>query len=192
VNGHVARIGGGSERRIFPSAASITGSLETSLKRDSMTRVTTLIRSVAGYQGHVVSGNSREMPPNIKDLILPNHREVLMTMSEYEESFRSPQPSLHQALAAARGRKRGRWRSHCFWGSAVLVATEMRNSTYSRRISGRNPSLKRFRRPSGGSRVWMAVYTPPIRHVSTTATSRSSDRPTRRRYFGQCRYPMRS
>jgi hypothetical protein len=28
VNGHMARIGGGSERRIFPSVVSITGSLK--------------------------------------------------------------------------------------------------------------------------------------------------------------------
>ena len=69
----------------------------------------------------MVSGNSRDMHTNIKDSILPDHREVVMTMSEYEERFRSPPSSLHQTFADARGLKRRRWRSHCFWVTAVLV-----------------------------------------------------------------------
>jgi hypothetical protein len=44
-----------------------------------------------------------------------------MTMSEYEKRFQSPPPSLHQILTSARGPKRGRWRSRCFWVAAVLV-----------------------------------------------------------------------
>ena len=69
----------------------------------------------------MVFGNSRHMHTNIKGLILPDHREVVMTISEYEERFRSPPPSLHQTFTAARGLKRRRWRSHCFWVAAVLV-----------------------------------------------------------------------
>jgi hypothetical protein len=44
-----------------------------------------------------------------------------MTMSEYEERFRSPTPSLHQIFAATRGPDRERRRSQRFWVAAALV-----------------------------------------------------------------------
>jgi hypothetical protein len=44
-----------------------------------------------------------------------------MTMSEYEERFRSPTPSLHETFAEARNPNRGRWRSRPFWVAAALV-----------------------------------------------------------------------
>jgi hypothetical protein len=44
-----------------------------------------------------------------------------MIMSEYEERFRSPTPSLHQTFAAARGINRGRRRSRRLWVAATLV-----------------------------------------------------------------------
>jgi hypothetical protein len=44
-----------------------------------------------------------------------------MTMSEYEERFRSATPSLHQAFAEARGSKRAQRRSRPFWVAAGLV-----------------------------------------------------------------------
>ena len=44
-----------------------------------------------------------------------------MIMSEYEERFRSPTPSLHQIFAEARGPNRGRWRSRRLWAAAALV-----------------------------------------------------------------------
>jgi hypothetical protein len=44
-----------------------------------------------------------------------------MTMSEYEERFRSPTPSLHQTFAEAGGPNRGRRRSRPFWVAATLV-----------------------------------------------------------------------
>jgi hypothetical protein len=44
-----------------------------------------------------------------------------MTMSEYEERFRSPTPSLHQTFAEARGPNRGRRWSQPFWVAAALV-----------------------------------------------------------------------
>ena len=50
-----------------------------------------------------------------------DRREVIMTMSEYEERFRSPLPSLYQISAAARGAYRGRRRGRYFWVAAALV-----------------------------------------------------------------------
>jgi len=44
-----------------------------------------------------------------------------MTMSEYEERFRSSTPSLHQILAVTRGPNRGRRRSRRLWIAAALV-----------------------------------------------------------------------
>ena len=44
-----------------------------------------------------------------------------MTMSEYEERFRSSTPSLYQMLAVTRGPNRGRW-SRRLWVAAALVA----------------------------------------------------------------------
>jgi hypothetical protein len=44
-----------------------------------------------------------------------------MIMSEYEERFRSPAPSLHQTFAATRGPNRGRQRSRRLWVAAALV-----------------------------------------------------------------------
>ena len=44
-----------------------------------------------------------------------------MTMSEYEERFRSSTLSLHQTLAEARGPNRGRRRNRPFWVATALV-----------------------------------------------------------------------
>ena len=44
-----------------------------------------------------------------------------MIMSEYEERFRSPPPSLHQIFAEARGPNRGRWRSRRLWAAVALA-----------------------------------------------------------------------
>src|SRR6516225_8072852 len=44
-----------------------------------------------------------------------------MTMSEYEERFRPPAPSLHQTFAEVRGPNRGGSRSRRLWVSAALV-----------------------------------------------------------------------
>jgi len=44
-----------------------------------------------------------------------------MIMSEYEELFRSPAPSLHQTFAATRGPNRERQRSRRLWVAAALV-----------------------------------------------------------------------
>src|SRR5215470_11871364 len=49
------------------------------------------------------SGNAPEIP---EGSTLPDRREVIMIMSEYEERFRSPTPSLHQIFAEARGPNR--------------------------------------------------------------------------------------
>jgi hypothetical protein len=44
-----------------------------------------------------------------------------MIMSEYEERFRSPTPSLHQIFAEARGPNRRRWQSRGLWAAVALV-----------------------------------------------------------------------
>ena len=44
-----------------------------------------------------------------------------MTMSEYEDRFRSSTPSLHQVFTEARGSNRRRRRSRPFWVAAALV-----------------------------------------------------------------------
>src|SRR5262249_30754129 len=50
-----------------------------------------------------------------------DRREVAMTMSEYEERFRPPGPSLHQTYAATRGRNAGRRRRIWLVAAAVGV-----------------------------------------------------------------------
>jgi hypothetical protein len=44
-----------------------------------------------------------------------------MTMSEYEERFRTPAPSLHQIFAATRGPNATRRRTRRFWVAASLL-----------------------------------------------------------------------
>jgi hypothetical protein len=44
-----------------------------------------------------------------------------MTMSEYEERFRTPAPSLHQILAATRGPNTTRRRSRRFWVAVSVL-----------------------------------------------------------------------
>ena len=52
---------------------------------------------------------------------LSNLREVIMTMSEYEERFRPPAPSLHQTFAEVRRPNRGGRRNRRLWVTAALV-----------------------------------------------------------------------
>ena len=44
-----------------------------------------------------------------------------MTMSEYEEQFRPPAPSLHQTFAEIRGPSRGGRRSQRLWVTTALI-----------------------------------------------------------------------
>ncbi len=44
-----------------------------------------------------------------------------MSMSEYEERFRAPAPSLHQRFAAMRGPRRERRRIRLFWIAAAVA-----------------------------------------------------------------------
>jgi hypothetical protein len=64
-------------------------------------------------------------PDNIRefsgDSTFSNLREVIMTMSEYEERFRPRAPSLHQTFAEVRGPNRGERRSRRRWVTAALV-----------------------------------------------------------------------
>jgi hypothetical protein len=50
-----------------------------------------------------------------------NLREVIMTMSEYEERFRPPAPSLHQTFAEVRGPNRGGKQRRRLWVTAALL-----------------------------------------------------------------------
>jgi ferric-dicitrate binding protein FerR (iron transport regulator) len=51
----------------------------------------------------------------------PDRREVIMIMSEYEERFRAPAPSLHQTFATTRGRSPGRRRRRRIWVAVAAV-----------------------------------------------------------------------
>ena len=64
------------------------------------------------------AGNAREISegPAFSSL-----REVIMTMSEYEERFRPPAPSLHQTFTEVRGPNRGGRRSRRLWVAAAVV-----------------------------------------------------------------------
>ena len=62
-----------------------------------------------------------QQPGNIGRLDLLYAREVIMTMSEYEERFRPPAPSLHQTFAEVRGPHRGGRRGRRLWVTAALV-----------------------------------------------------------------------
>jgi hypothetical protein len=62
--------------------------------------------------------NSREIS---EASTFSNPREVIMTMSEYEERFRPPTPSLHQTLAEVRGPNRGGRRRQRVRVAAALV-----------------------------------------------------------------------
>ena len=72
----------------------------------------------ARRRGGVVPDNSDEIS---KGETFSNVREVIMTISEYEERFRPPAPSLHQTFAEVRGANRGgRWNRR-LWVTATLV-----------------------------------------------------------------------
>ena len=83
-----------------------------------MPPVTTLMRPVCAYVEAAISpDNSREIS---EASTFSNAREVIMTMSEYEERFRPPAPSLHQTFAEVRGPSRGGRRSRRLWVTAAL------------------------------------------------------------------------
>jgi hypothetical protein len=75
-----------------------------------------------GRRGGIVA---RQQPGNTPEIsegsTFSNLREVIMTMSEYEERFRPPAPSLHQTFTEVRGPNRGGRRSRYLWVSAALV-----------------------------------------------------------------------
>jgi len=79
-----------------------------------------------GHRGGIISGqqpgHALEIPEGSS---LPERREVIMSMSEYEERFRSSTPSLHQIFAAARGANRQRRDSRRLWAAAASVGVLM-------------------------------------------------------------------
>src|ERR1700736_477462 len=81
-----------------------------------------------GHSGFAWSSMRRclgQQPVNTPEIsegsTFSNLREVIMTMSEYEERFRPPAPSLHQTFTEVRGPNRGGRRSRRLWVSAALV-----------------------------------------------------------------------
>src|SRR5215472_17754459 len=75
-----------------------------------------------GHRGGVIAARQSRNAPEIPEgSTLPDRREVIMNMSEYEERFWSPTPSLHQIFTEARGPNRGRWRSRGLWAAVALV-----------------------------------------------------------------------
>src|SRR5215467_718183 len=64
-------------------------------------------------------------PDNIREIsggsTFSNLREVIMTMSEYEERFRPQAPSLHQTFAEVRGPNRGGKQRRRLWVTAALL-----------------------------------------------------------------------
>src|SRR5215472_7707455 len=67
----------------------------------------------------------RHLPDNSREIsegsTFSNAREVIMTMSQYEERFRPPAPSLHQTFTEVRGPNRGGRRSRRLWVTAALI-----------------------------------------------------------------------
>jgi len=104
-------------RRIF-STLSITGSL---IRR-------WIDAACPGHSGFAWRSMRRclgQQPVNTPEIsegsTFSNLREVIMTMSEYEERFRPPAPSLHQTFTEVRGPNREGRRSRRLWVSAALV-----------------------------------------------------------------------
>ena len=95
------------------------GITHTSLDRRGMPPVTALMRRVRrDVEAAFSADNSREIS---EGSTFSNLREVIMTMSEYEERFRPPAPSLHQIFAEARGPNRGGRGGRRLWVVAALI-----------------------------------------------------------------------
>jgi hypothetical protein len=104
-------------RRIF-SGLSIRGSFIRRWIRQHAP-VTALMRRVrADVEAALSPDNSRKIS---EGSTFSNAREVIMTMSEYEERFRPPAPSLHQTFTEVRGPNRGGRRSRRLWVTAALI-----------------------------------------------------------------------
>ena len=75
--------------------------------------------------GFARTSRPRCLPDNSREIsegsTFSNAREVIMTMSEYEERFRPPAPSLHQTFTEVRGPNRGGRRSRRLWVTAALI-----------------------------------------------------------------------
>src|SRR5712671_6107521 len=85
------------------------GIAHTSLDRRSMPTVNS---GVAWSSMRRCLGQQPVNTPEISEgSTFSNLREVIMTMSDYEERFRPPAPSLHQTFTAVRGPNRGGTRS---------------------------------------------------------------------------------
>ena len=98
------------------------GIAHTSVDRRSMPPVTALMRRARmDVEAALVLSNGREIRPKYRKARPSKLPEVIMTMSEYEERFRPPAPSLHQTFTEVRGPNRRGRRSRRLWISAALV-----------------------------------------------------------------------
>src|SRR5262249_56843999 len=103
-----------------------------------------------GRRGRVVSRRQRGNAPEISEgSTFSDLREVIMTMSEYEERFRPPAPSLHQTFAEIRGPNRGERRSRRLWVTAALVGamaltskTTLHHSSYANGSQGSKSAIQ--------------------------------------------------
>jgi len=90
-----------------------------------------------------------------------------MTMSEYEERFRPPAPSLHQTFVEVRGANRGGRRSRRLWVAAALFGVATITSKAALHHSTH----------ANGLQVWksgirsLPIATPTANNISTGADS---------------------
>jgi len=89
----------------FLSAMSISGSLERHSDKNLFTMTAVRVGlEISAADG--ADGNVRELS---EGPTAPVHREASGSMTEYEERFHNPSPSLGETFAASRARKRSRW-----------------------------------------------------------------------------------
>jgi hypothetical protein len=87
----------------------------TSLDRGRVKPIAARMRSVRADIGAAMRPKFRNGSP------LSDHREVIVTMNEYEEWFRPPTRSLHQTFAEIRGPNRRRRWVRYLWAVAALI-----------------------------------------------------------------------
>jgi hypothetical protein len=116
-NRHMTPLSCYTRRRIF-YGLSIRGSF-IRYWIDTACPVTSLMRRIrADVEAALSADNSRKIS---EGSTFPNAREVTMTMSEYEERFRPPAPSLHQTFAEVRRPSPEGTRSRRLWVMAALL-----------------------------------------------------------------------
>src|SRR6516164_3060026 len=116
-NGRMGPLSCYTGRRIF-SGLSIRGSL---IRRWIRQHAPGHSVDATGSRGRRAGVASRTTAGISEGSTFSNAREVIMTMSEYEERFRPPAPSLHQTFTEVWGPNRGGRRSRRLWVTAALI-----------------------------------------------------------------------